>query len=534
MKSRYIILVFIISVLAGAHVPAKEFIRGVDISIQTRQEAGDSYSDGVVYHEYGEAKDVLDIFVNHDINWTRIRLFHAPSGSEYGVCQDLDYVTNLAQRVKSKGMKFLLDIHYSDTWADPSHQTLPNAWANFSHQELVDAVFSYSYEVITHLQANNAMPDMVQIGNETTCGMLWPDGNTCTNSEGWDNYAELVRSAYDGIAAACENGAMSMPEIMIHTDQGGDKSHAQWYFNELITRNVPFDIIGLSFYPEWHGTIADLRENVENLAQLFNKDICLAEIGNYYTSSGNSPESQKEFIEEVLIVLQELPNEKGRGLFYWEPTWVWSSPSGYRALFAPINNVWDRVDMLMAVEAFNISERFSTYSDTISGSSSGSIMDGHNSDNKYEALTESYTGSGNYSYLEHKWTINNITDNAVFMLEAFKTDNSGEDNFIFSWSTDAINYTDMFAVFKTSDDNTILSYDLPDGIDGAVYIKVKDTNRSSGSNILDTLYIDNMYIQVATEEECGVSGFSEVDLYPDCKIDLKDFAIFAEQWLASQ
>ena len=530
MKSRCYFLIVLFIVLINSIPLSGEFIRGIDISMQTSQEEGDNYSDGVVYHEYGESKDAFDIFVNHDINWVRIRLFHSPTGSENGVCQDLDYVTSLASRAKSKGFKYLLDIHYSDTWADPAHQYIPNAWAGYTQQELVDAVFSYSHDVITHLQAHGVMPDMVQIGNETRCGMLWPNGNFCNYGNGWSNYVDFVESAFDGIAAAC--GTLPIPEIMIHIDRGGDKSTSQWFFNELITRGVNFDIIGLSFYPEWHGTLADLQENLQNLAMIFEKEICMAEIGDYYTGNGgSSPESQKEFIEDVIRIVQELPDAKGRGVFYWEPTWVWSSPSGYRAIFVPMGGVWDRVDMLMGMEAFNKNKKYSIYSNTIVGSVSGGIMEGHNSDDKYEMLTELVSVAGNYSYLEHKWVINNVRGDAAFMLEAFKTDNDGDDNFIFSWSVDDINYSDMFAVFKTVDDDSVMSFKLPEGIDGTVYIKVRDSNRSSGSSVRDTIYVDDMYIYVSLVDECGVNKYSVADLFPDCIIDLKDFAIFAQEWL---
>lgn len=322
-----------------------EFMRGMDISIQTRQE-----EDGVVYNEYGVPKDILVILANHDINWIRIRIFHTPDGSIYGVCQDLDYVTDLAARVKAAGFKFLLDFHYSDTWADPGNQTIPAAWSGLNHSQLVTAVHDYTRDVIAHLRQNNAMPDMVQIGNEIPNGMLWPDGRISTS--GWSNFVDLVNAGIDGVNDG--RGTQPMPEIMIHIDRGGDWSTTQWFFDNLISRGVQFDIIGQSFYPEWHGTLADLSNCLTNMGQRYSQDVILAEVGEYYTGSGKSPENQKAFLEDVIQLVENMPNGRGRGVCYWEPTWVWSSNVGNRALFEPINLNWRNVNMLMGMEAFDV------------------------------------------------------------------------------------------------------------------------------------------------------------------------------------
>ncbi len=188
---KFALVVLVLSFIAQNGVCA-DFMRGVDISIQTRQE-----DDGVIYNEYGVPKDILVILNNHDINWVRIRLFHTPSGSIYGVCQDLDYVTELAARIRLAGFKFLLDIHYSDTWADPENQDTPAAWSGYNHSQLVTAVHDYTQSVIGHLRTNNAMPDMVQIGNEIIGGMLWPDGRISVN--GFSNLADLVNAGIDGV-----------------------------------------------------------------------------------------------------------------------------------------------------------------------------------------------------------------------------------------------------------------------------------------------------------------------------------------------
>jgi len=341
--------------LAGLSITARngvcaEFIRGADISIQTKQE-----TDGIKYNEYGVQKDVLTIFKNHDLSWIRIRIFNNPSGSEYGVCQNLNYVTALGARVKAEGFKFLLDFHYSDTWADPGHQTKPAAWSSLSQSALVTAIHDYTRDVISHLRDNNAMPDMVQIGNEINGGMLWTNGKVISGYTNWANLAALINSARAGVDDG--RGSEPMPKIVIHVayvKSGGGISSTQWFFDNLIAYGAQFDVIGQSFYPEWHGDLNDLTMNLNFLAGRYSQDILVAEAGEYYTgSTGKTPENQKAYLDGLIQRVQATPGGKGIGVFYWEPTWVWNSGAGYRALFQPISGNWRNVNMLMGMEAFD-------------------------------------------------------------------------------------------------------------------------------------------------------------------------------------
>jgi arabinogalactan endo-1,4-beta-galactosidase len=342
-----------LSITARNGVCAEEFIRGADISVQTKQE-----TNGVIYNEYGEPKDVLTIFKNHDLNWIRIRIFNNPNPSNYGASMDLNYVTALGARVKAAGFKFLLDFHYSDTWADPGHQAKPAAWSSLSQSDLVTAIHDYTRDVISHLRDNNAMPDMVQIGNEINCGMLWPNGNCCGLTGGsWANLADLINSAIAGVNDG--RGSEPMPKIMIHVayvKSGGGISSTQWFFDNLMyAYGVQFDVIGQSYYPQWHGTLDDLTTNLSFMAgRYLDKDILIAEAGDYYTGSGKTPESQKAYLDGLIQRVQATPNGKGIGVCYWEPTWVYNAGSvSGRALFQPISGNWQNVDMLMAMEAFD-------------------------------------------------------------------------------------------------------------------------------------------------------------------------------------
>jgi arabinogalactan endo-1,4-beta-galactosidase len=418
MNNQFRYLVFTL-LFAGLSITAQrgicaEFMRGADISIQTRQEA-----DGVVYNEYGVPKDVMTIFKNHDLNWMRIRIFNNPNGSIYGVCQDLDYVTELGARVKSEGFKFLLDFHYSDTWADPGNQYTPAAWVGLSHSQLVTAVHDYTRDVIAHLRTNNAMPDMVQIGNEVINGMLWPDGEIY-GSGSWPNFVDLINAGIAGVNDG--RGTEPMPKIMIHIDRGGDWSGTQWFFDTLLSYGVQFDVIGQSFYPEWHGTLDDLEYCLNHTAARYSQDIVVAEAGDYYTgSSGKTPESQKAYLEGVIQRVQAVPNGKGIGVFYWEPTWVYSSGVAYRALFEPISGNWKNVNMLMAMEAFDNSDDTTppeapTGLSATAGNSVVSLDWNDNSEGDlagYNIYRSTTSGSG-YSKLNSSLlSTSNYTDNSV-------------------------------------------------------------------------------------------------------------------------
>ncbi|MBN1766746.1 MAG: glycosyl hydrolase 53 family protein [Sedimentisphaerales bacterium] len=433
-KNIYPLFILLLSILVS-HETYAQFIRGVDISMQTQQE-----TEGVIYKEYGVPRDIFTILSNHDLDWIRLRLFHTPGGSVSGVCQDLDYVTELGARAKSEGFNFLLDIHYSDTWADPTHQTIPAAWQGMNHAQLVVAVYDYTRDVIEHLRTNNAMPDMVQIGNETPCGMLWPDGEVCNNGN-WSNYADLVNAGIDGVDDG--RGTEPMPEIMIHIDKGGNQATTEWFFDNLLARGVSFDVIGQSFYPEWHGTFTDLTNCLNFMGQNYSQDIIIAETAEYYTGeTGASPENQKAFLEELIQRIEATPNGKGRGVFYWEPTWVWGSPCGYRALFEPAP-AWDDVDMLMAMEAFDITGGDTTPPDApmalaaTAGDGTVSIdwddnsegdLDGYNiyrstfSSSNYVQLNGALLSSSNY-------TDNSVTNGIIYyyIVTAVDTSNNESD-----------------------------------------------------------------------------------------------------------
>lgn len=192
-----------------------------------------------------------------------------------------------------------------------------------THAQLVDAVFGYSKETIAGFRDAGVLPDMVQIGNEITNGMLWPDGRLPQN---WDNFAELVKAGIAGVEAGKGNAAA--PRIMIYIDKGGDRVKTKAFFDKLNACRVDYDVIGQSYYPWWQGSLLDLRDNLVFMAHEYHKEIIVVEaaynwIPDQYTKKPapfpETPEGQRDFLDELNRVILATPDGLGKGVFWWEP-----------------------------------------------------------------------------------------------------------------------------------------------------------------------------------------------------------------------
>jgi arabinogalactan endo-1,4-beta-galactosidase len=293
---------------------AQEYAIGADLSFLKMAE-----DRGFAFKENGIPVPGLQIFKDHGYNWIRLRLFHTPDR----LPNNLEYTVALAKEAKQMGYKFLLDYHYSDTWADPAKQFIPKAWERYTHPELVNAVYEYTKETIKTFIDSGAMPDMVQMGNEIINGMLWPDGRI---PENWANFADLVQAGIKGVYAGF--GSNPYPKIMIHIDKGGDKESTKNFFDTLISYGVEFDVIGQSYYPWWHGTLLDLRDNMYFMAKEYKKPVILVEVAycslptEYKENNApfpETPDGQKEFLDEVNRIVLNTPDNLGAGIFWWEP-----------------------------------------------------------------------------------------------------------------------------------------------------------------------------------------------------------------------
>jgi len=292
---------------------------GADISFLPELE---SY--GIKFSDKGAQKDAIGILKDHGFNYIRLRIFVDPAVSngyspEKGFC-NLERTKQMALRIKKAGMKFLLDFHYSDYWADPQQQNKPASWDGLTGDKLANALKSYTKSVLSSLKSQGTLPDMVQIGNEINHGMIWPDGHI----DNPDQLAELLKA---GIAGISEIDSSIV--IMLHVALGGQNAESVFWFDNMIARGVDFDIIGLSYYPKWHGTLDDLKYNMLDLISRYGKDINLVEY------------SQKK--EEVNDIVFNLPDGRGKGTCIWEPLNTWEQIFDKEGKSNSMINIYDEI-----------------------------------------------------------------------------------------------------------------------------------------------------------------------------------------------
>ncbi|WP_204346275.1 glycoside hydrolase family 53 protein [Psychroserpens algicola] len=309
--------------------PIATFYKGMDLSFQSELEAYNiNYRD-----ETGTVVDLLDFVKDNGTNLVRLKLWHTPQNGQ----NSLTDVKAYAQRVKSKNMAFLLDIHYSDFWADPGTQTPPSAWQNLTDIEIRTAVYTYTKDVITQLKNQNTLPEIIQIGNETDSGFLWNYGKVWDAfSDNWSNYAALVGEA---IRAIKDVDTQDEVQIMLHHS---NVENAIYFFTELEPFSLDFDMIGLSYYPQFQTKNLNLvASKVSELATTFEKDIFMVEVAYPFTLDWNdnqnnfigninqtipeftpSPEGQKAYLEWLINMIKTIPEDRGKGFCYWAPDWI--------------------------------------------------------------------------------------------------------------------------------------------------------------------------------------------------------------------
>ncbi len=307
---------------------------GADISFTHQIEAA-----GGVYRVDGIAVDLIEACADHGYQIIRLRLWHTPAEPWHA----LPATILMAQEAKAAGLEFMLDFHYSDTWADPGKQYKPAAWEGITFPALVDSMYAYTNAAIRAFRDAGALPDYVQIGNEVSNGMLWDDGRVggeWNTPEQWDNFAQLLSAGVAGV-----RDSLSPPEqpvIIIHNDQGASVGACEWFYDNLVSRGVAFDCIGLSFYPWWHGDIWGLRDNLENLAPRFGREIMVVETAYPWTldwvddGTNNfvwqesqlhanypaTPDAQFAFLRDVVAVVEATPVGLGTGVLTWEPGFI--------------------------------------------------------------------------------------------------------------------------------------------------------------------------------------------------------------------
>ncbi len=332
-----------------------DFIMGADVSMLRQIELS-----GGKFYVNGVQEDALKILKDHGVNWIRLRIWNDPTDANGnglgGGNDDLAKTVEIAVRAKKLGLKFLLDFHYSDWWADPGKQNMPKAWVGLDAAQLNQAVYAYTAQVIQALNKAGATPDMVQLGNEVNNGMLWPAGATTTQGNapigGYDGLANLLKQ---GVQAVRDNDPHALDaakriKIMIHLADGGNNQLYRTVFDELTARNVDFDVIGLSYYSYWHGPLYQLRNNMNDISARYHKDVVIAEASYAYTledadttanlfgkneqNTGGymaTVQGQATAIRDVIDAVAKVPDGRGLGIFYWEPDWIPVAGAGWMA-----------------------------------------------------------------------------------------------------------------------------------------------------------------------------------------------------------
>ncbi len=290
-------------------VDTSSFAKGADISWLPQMEA----SGYTFYNDNGKAEDCFKILKDHGINSIRLRTFVNPSNDKFsGHCSKEETVA-MAVRAKQWGMRVMIDFHYSDTWADPAHQAKPAAWVGLDFQTLQNTLYNYTYDVMTALKNAGVTPTWAQVGNEIPSGMLYPDGST----NNWPQLAKLINKGYDAIKAVSPT-----TKVILHVDQGNNNGRFRWWFDAARANGAKYDIIGMSYYPYWLDgspdytlSINDLGNNLVDMASRYGKEVMVVEVGGEDTKVQNT----YNMLLAVQQKVKSVPNNKGLGVFYWEP-----------------------------------------------------------------------------------------------------------------------------------------------------------------------------------------------------------------------
>lgn len=353
-----------------------DFIKGADVSIMPELERN-----GTKFYDNGIEQDGLTILKNHGVNWIRVRIWNnpyvvGPEGVGGGNTDEAKAI-EMAKRAKALGMKVLVDFHYSDFWVDPGQQKKPDAWKNDSGDKLVDDVYAYTAKVMQDFNAQGVTPDMVQVGNELNNGMLWPEAQlTEDNPNGYKFLAKLLNA---GLQAVHDNDKDNKVKTMIHL-AGVDVNLYHTFFDNLIVKNKvnDFDIIGMSFYPFWHGTMDDLKNTMNDVSAKYNKDVIAVETAFGYTledadfeknNFGTNEEKvsgykatvqgQATGLRDVMATVASVNDNRGLGIFYWAPDWVINEKVGWKSNGG--GNGWDNLTLfdtkgnaLESMDIFNL------------------------------------------------------------------------------------------------------------------------------------------------------------------------------------
>lgn len=278
------------------------FAKGADISWLTEMEsAGRKF-----YHSNGQEKECIFLLKNLGFNAVRLRVWVNPSG---GWNNTADVVAK-AIRAKNMGMRIMIDFHYSDTWADPGHQTKPAKWVSMGIDSLKISVSAHTKSVLADLKTVGVTPEWVQVGNETNDGMLWPEGKASVSMA---NFAQLINAGYDAVKSV-----FPVAKVIVHVSNGWNNNLFRWLFDGLKNNGGKWDVVGMSLYPssvDWPTLNEQCLSNMKDMVLRYNKEVMVVEVG----MSWDQPTACQSFLTDIIAKTKSLPSKKGLGVLYWEP-----------------------------------------------------------------------------------------------------------------------------------------------------------------------------------------------------------------------
>ncbi|GAA1634727.1 glycoside hydrolase family 53 protein [Actinoplanes couchii] len=335
---------------AVAHQKSSWEMRGADVStLQRSVELGQKF-----YDARGKRDNPYDILRQAGVNYVRLRIWNNPTSGYSNKAK----VLQQARAAKAKGMKLLIDFHYSDTWADPGKQFIPSAWAGHDREQLEKDVYDYTYDVCNSLKKQGTTPDSVQIGNEINSGMLWPAGQV--NNSDFGPLTKLLNAGYDATKACNRKTG-----VMVHTALAGNIDAAHWFYDGISAAGAKWDITALSYYCMWHGSLDNLATVVGDVKARYGKPVVIAETAYPYTTENydhlenimlseapcDGISATKKGQAQQFAAVQTTAKKAGAiGVFYWEPTWT-----------AIPRNGWDTEDIENSGNAW---ENMATFDDS--------------------------------------------------------------------------------------------------------------------------------------------------------------------------
>jgi len=325
-------------------------IRAVDISSLPKNE-----DHGAVYRTAdGRREDPVRLLARAGISHARLKVWVNPVDGY----NNKAHILPLARRLRRAGIGIWVDFHYSDTWADPGHQSKPAAWADLDVTGLSRAVYDHTADVLGALRRQGTPAAFVQVGNEINGGMLWPEGkNWGSDGGGWGNLALLLKA---GLSAARD----TQPRIrtMLHLAAGGDNGTSRWWFDNAVAQGLDFDIIAQSYYPFWHGGLDAAAANFADITARYGKPVVIAETAYPFTLSSEddvndilnspsqltpgfpaTPEGQAAWLRAVADLMAAVPGGQGLGHCYWEGAWTYRSGSGWNPEDPTSGNAWENL-----------------------------------------------------------------------------------------------------------------------------------------------------------------------------------------------